>query len=84
MIATLITSAGNKNGIDEDDDFTTETQSSQRDIHHKDTKDTKAMIQKILTQRRKGGGLIAAKRHKKRKKKAGVTVETLKARKRVL
>ena len=30
MIATLIASAGNRNGIDEDDDFTTETQSSQR------------------------------------------------------
>jgi hypothetical protein len=70
MIATLITSAGNKNGIAEDDDFTTETQSSQRDIHHKDTKNTKRRI-------------IAAKRHKKHKKRVGVTVVTPKI-KRVL
>src|SRR5580704_4421690 len=44
MIATLIASAGNRNGTAEleNRNFTTETQSSQRDIHHKDTKNTKA------------------------------------------
>ena len=57
MIVALIASAGNKNGTDESlkRNFTTETQSSQRDLHHKDTKNTKTKTPKILMQWRKEG-----------------------------